>query len=317
MRLVESFQSFIAGAEINQEPGAWEYYGSNPKKVLKSTEKVAFPELGISSIKAKVDTGADGTSIDANDIKIVKGKLTFWTKSPSNRLEFSKFSKVKVKNSSGKTEERYRIKTTIKIGKEEFNIQVSLTNRDKMSVPCILGKNVITKGKFIVDVAGVVENFKEFIDLASINQGPRGWTIYGSNPEDSTLAWYTSWNELSEFKSHPTWFSNTPEDAEARHAINKTDHTYLVRIKGNIFSANEIKQLAKKLKIDFNRLEIELIMNPSIKERRELVEPFIEYCDGFIHRDEDPKNWGKGQTTESILVFDPAQHVEIVEEISY
>lgn len=29
----------------------------------------------------------------------------------------------------------------------------------------------------------LVENFKEFLDLASINQGPNGWSAYGSNPK--------------------------------------------------------------------------------------------------------------------------------------
>ena len=29
----------------------------------------------------------------------------------------------------------------------------------------------------------LVENFKEFLDLAKINQGPDGWTIYGANPK--------------------------------------------------------------------------------------------------------------------------------------
>lgn len=29
----------------------------------------------------------------------------------------------------------------------------------------------------------IIENFKEFLDLAKINQGPDGWTIYGSNPK--------------------------------------------------------------------------------------------------------------------------------------
>jgi hypothetical protein len=29
----------------------------------------------------------------------------------------------------------------------------------------------------------VLENFKEFLDLASINQGPNGWSIYGANPK--------------------------------------------------------------------------------------------------------------------------------------
>jgi hypothetical protein len=31
----------------------------------------------------------------------------------------------------------------------------------------------------------IVENFREFLDLASINQGPNGWSIYGSNPSEN------------------------------------------------------------------------------------------------------------------------------------
>lgn len=29
----------------------------------------------------------------------------------------------------------------------------------------------------------VLETFQEFLDLARINQGPDGWSIYGSNPK--------------------------------------------------------------------------------------------------------------------------------------
>jgi hypothetical protein len=153
-RLVESFKEFITSSEIHQNPGAWDYYGSNPRRSLGSTEKVSFPELKVSSIKAKIDTGADGTSIDANDIKVKNGVLSFWIKSPSNRLEFSKFDKVKVKNSSGKSEDRYRIRTMLKIGNDEIRVQVSLTDRGNMKFPCIIGKNAITKGKYMVDLNG-------------------------------------------------------------------------------------------------------------------------------------------------------------------
>ena len=29
----------------------------------------------------------------------------------------------------------------------------------------------------------IIENFMEFMDLARINQGPDGWSIYGDNPK--------------------------------------------------------------------------------------------------------------------------------------
>ena len=31
-RIVENFRDFITGSEIHQNPGAWDYYGTNPKK---------------------------------------------------------------------------------------------------------------------------------------------------------------------------------------------------------------------------------------------------------------------------------------------
>jgi hypothetical protein len=33
----------------------------------------------------------------------------------------------------------------------------------------------------------IIENFKEFIDLAKINQGPDGWRIYGANPKRKNI----------------------------------------------------------------------------------------------------------------------------------
>jgi hypothetical protein len=34
----------------------------------------------------------------------------------------------------------------------------------------------------------LVENFREFMALASINQGPDGWTIYSANPKSDTIS---------------------------------------------------------------------------------------------------------------------------------
>jgi hypothetical protein len=33
----------------------------------------------------------------------------------------------------------------------------------------------------------LVETFREFKDLASINQGPDGWRTYGANPNRKTI----------------------------------------------------------------------------------------------------------------------------------
>lgn len=151
IKLVENFREFLDLAKISQGPDGWTIYGSNPKS-LSHAEKVAFPDLGIKSIRSKIDTGADGTSIHANNIKEKDGVLSFWVTSPKKVLEFKKFKKVGVKNSSGSKQTRYQINTTVEFGDHSFKIKISLADRGSMKYPCILGKNFLKTGKFTVDI---------------------------------------------------------------------------------------------------------------------------------------------------------------------
>ena len=48
----------------------------------------------------------------------------------------------------------------------------------------------------------VVENFREFLDLAKINQGPDGWSIYGANPRKKKSNKKTS-NRRRDRLNHP------------------------------------------------------------------------------------------------------------------
>ena len=151
IRLVENFREFMDLASINQGPDGWSIYGSNPNS-LSHAENVTFPELGIKSIKSKIDTGADGTAIHANGIKEKDGVLSFWVTSPKQVLEFKKFKKVEVKSSSGTKQTRYQINTTVEFGDHSFKIKISLADRGSMKYPCILGKNFLKAGKFTVDI---------------------------------------------------------------------------------------------------------------------------------------------------------------------
>lgn len=151
IRLVENFKEFLDLASINQGPNGWSIYGSNPKS-LSHAEKVSFPDLGIKSIKSKIDTGADGTAIHANNIKEKNGVLSFWVNSPDKVLEFKNFKKVTVKNSSGSEQTRYQINTKVEFGDHSFKIKISLADRESMKYPCILGKNFLKAGKFTVDI---------------------------------------------------------------------------------------------------------------------------------------------------------------------
>ncbi|HRD39964.1 MAG TPA: RimK/LysX family protein, partial [Bacteroidia bacterium] len=93
-------------------------------------EFVDFPQLKLFSIEAKIDTGAYTSAIHCKDIqlKTENGKQVLCFKLLDNTHpeyseqvhEFSEFFRKKIKNSFGEMEERYIIKTRVKIGKKNI-----------------------------------------------------------------------------------------------------------------------------------------------------------------------------------------------------
>ncbi len=124
-------------------------------------EYVDFPELKLFSLEAKIDTGAYTSSIHCTDIDvktIENNSVLCFKLLDSSHPEFSKhtqqfteFYKKKIKNSFGEMEERYVIKTSIKIGKKTIRTTLSLSDRESMRYPVLIGRRLL-KGKFIVDV---------------------------------------------------------------------------------------------------------------------------------------------------------------------
>jgi hypothetical protein len=130
-------------------------------KIIGRREFIDFPLLGISTIEAKIDTGAYTSAIHCDEITVIKnsnGKdILIFKLSPTETHECDSFSKKIIKNSFGEMEERYVIKTIIHIGKKKINTIISLTNRDNMRYPVLIGRRAI-KGKFLVDVSLVHTN---------------------------------------------------------------------------------------------------------------------------------------------------------------
>lgn len=130
-------------------------------KVIGRREFVDFPLLGISTIEAKIDTGAYTSAIHCDEISIKKnvaGKdVLIYKLSPTETHECETFSKKIIKNSFGEMEERYVIKTVMHIGRKKINTILSLSNRDNMKYPVLIGRRAI-KGKFLVDVGLVHTN---------------------------------------------------------------------------------------------------------------------------------------------------------------
>lgn len=108
---------------------------------------------------AKVDTGADGTSLWASGLRIGHNdRLFFYYFDPSSPLYDGKehfrddYRIVKVTSSTGDTQVRFQIKQRIKIGNKPIIVWCSLTDRSKRTYPMLIGARTL-KGRFLVDVA--------------------------------------------------------------------------------------------------------------------------------------------------------------------
>lgn len=133
-----------------------------PKQFIGRREQVDFPELEISELTAKIDTGAYTSTLHCNNIHIKeegeKKFLCFHVLDPTHpsfserEYCFSEFRKKKIKNSFGDWEERYLIKTKIQIAGRIIKSIISLTDRGTMRYPVLIGRRLL-KNKFIVDVS--------------------------------------------------------------------------------------------------------------------------------------------------------------------
>ena len=128
-------------------------------RLIGRREYVDFPDLNIFHLEAKVDTGAYTSSLHCEDLTLTDEEgiptLFFTLLDPVSQVKkeyrFTSFSTKKIRNSFGEMEERYLIKTLLKLGKKNIQANISLTNRDKMRYPVLIGRRPI-KGKFVIDV---------------------------------------------------------------------------------------------------------------------------------------------------------------------
>ncbi len=130
------------------------------KKIIGSEEWCIFPELGIPAIKARVDSGAKTSSIHAFNITPFRRNHEKWVsfevhplqnnRRVALRCEARAIDTRNVKSTSGISEKRHVILTRVRIGEKEFDIEVTLANRDSMGYRMLLGREAMT-GRFVID----------------------------------------------------------------------------------------------------------------------------------------------------------------------
>lgn len=138
-------------------------------KIIGRSDKADFPELSLSDIKIKIDTGAYTSSIHSHDIKELEidGEhyILFQILDPTHpqyrdkEYKTKSFKKKVVKNSFGESEERFVVKTTIILFGEEYPIHLSLSERSDMKYPILIGRRLLNK-RFIVDSSKTYLSFR-------------------------------------------------------------------------------------------------------------------------------------------------------------
>lgn len=132
----------------------------NRLPVLGWREWLALPELGVSAIKVKVDTGARSSALHAHGLRFTQRDGEQYAvfeirplqrkSTPSFSVEAQVIDRRKVTSSGGHQEIRPVIVVEIEIMDHRWPIEVTLTKRDAMGFRMLLGRQAIRR-KFIVD----------------------------------------------------------------------------------------------------------------------------------------------------------------------
>lgn len=169
------------------------------KAIVGSEEWCSFPDLGIPTIKARVDSGAKTSALHAINIAPFIKNGENWVKFDVNPIqnnvktvihcESKLIDKRVVKSSSGFREQRYVIGSELEIGGKNWQIEITLTNRDSMGFRMLLGREAMS-GRILVDpeekyVLGepTSDSLKEIYKAAVTRQGGLRIGVLASNPE--------------------------------------------------------------------------------------------------------------------------------------
>lgn len=143
-------------------------------------EWVELPGLGLPAVRAKIDTGARTSSIHAFMIEPYgrgsRQRVRFGVHPIPERPDIVVFCSAdlvdqrEITSSNGETELRYVIRTPIRVGGQEWPIEISLTNRESMQYRMLVGRTALHEN-IIVDPS------------ASCIQGPLAPSLYDGLPK--------------------------------------------------------------------------------------------------------------------------------------
>lgn len=130
------------------------------KQVIGMTDVIDLPDLELSNVPAKIDTGAYTSALHCKEVQLVKEgnatKLSFYLIDPAQplpkRIYSDNFTQKMIRNSFGHAEMRYVIKTRIMVFGRIIRAEFTLADRERMRYPILIGRKLL-RNRFIVDVS--------------------------------------------------------------------------------------------------------------------------------------------------------------------
>ena len=136
--------------------------GHHPTLTVGWREWVGFPDLGVEWLKAKVDTGAQTSSLHAfalheftrDGADWVRFEVHPWQRSAGDAVpvELPVHDRRSVRSSSGHAEDRVVVLVGVRLLDTVVPTEVTLTRRDEMGFRMLIGRQLLRRG-FLVDAS--------------------------------------------------------------------------------------------------------------------------------------------------------------------
>ena len=129
------------------------------KIIIGRTARIGIPVEDIKDVPAKIDTGADNSSIWASELHIDEAnELSFCLFAKGSEYYTGKkhtthtYTVSAVRSAHGTLQVRYKIQMAVRLGGKRVRGTFTLADRSKNTYPVLIGCKLLNK-KFLVDVA--------------------------------------------------------------------------------------------------------------------------------------------------------------------
>lgn len=126
------------------------------KLIIGGVEWVALPDLGLPPLRARIDTGAHTSSLHAENLELFYRDGARWVRfRVPNRMrkptrwwdcEAAIACWRSVRCTSGESERRPVIQTTLELGERRWSVDLNLTSRERMRYHFLLGRSAMADG---------------------------------------------------------------------------------------------------------------------------------------------------------------------------